>query len=1115
MTVDHESVRYEPLQAMDQPGLEVAPNTAPEKYTEPPPISSSPIPLYGEQVFRVKSVPDPQHPYTGHPQFNTLEPINRRDRICGLSKRVFIFTIVGVILLIAGAIGGAVGGVLASKNKTNSAAPPSTTPLPGTFAAVQATRSGSNGGGSITFLYQDYLSTGIYMWTQIPGVQDGNGNFINYGRLEGLKPEPRANSSIAAVQVPDDSNIFLFYIGNDGTLYDATGPSTGANWTTGSLASNTENNIKVSQGSGIAATWWGLKDGSGNYGLRVYYVEDSTNRIRELAFNSTQNPQWYITDETLEISSPTAKIAVAHLPPNGTNDLGETAHLFYQDPNGLLRHFPGYRGIWNQSYAQTIVTANLVDSSYLSASIYVNQTAGNLLRCYFLDRLSQLRILTGYGYSKILYPSFNGTGWDEFLILFGGIVNLREAHESRSDLDTTPCSIIFSALAPPIMAVRNLNGRDDKYEYVGALGQGGFGTVSKVRRTSDGVIMACKTIDCSHDPNILRFVSVEIQTWASFALSERYIANFSHDAAWIERTRTMKLYMKFYEGGDLKGVIDRCRHECQLVHPFMATYWAGEIARGIKACHDYKIIHRDIKPANVLLAMQYKFNDMLWALSNGEPLTESQISLAGEFSTWLENRPPWCHITDFGLGKLSSAAQVPEQYTVASFITGMLGTPGFMAPETVGENIRFSVKSDIYSLGCLLYNLCSSLPPPALTSSMETTSRLQIPPEYPRRLADVVSRCIDPNPDNRPNSRDVANEISEAQLDVFEDPRYELMRAKLSRAINSSRSHSPVNSLTDSDSIGIITDRVESLHVQDETFSDDLNIKLRDALFRANHGDMRIALAAGADANISALNPSQSTGVEFSQDFHLGLEKARQLSEQRGCDTSLLIFAIATGSLECTSILLANNALFKLEDQRENPLLVAAAYNQSGIVKFLVEMWNFDQDYRIPNSGYTALWVAASKAFKDVVKTLLYLKAMPFIATDDGDTPIHALCTAIALAPVSSIKDCLTLILDSAPYLVNMCNKPGNTPLHSLLLSGSAETGAAVLSVIELLVHRGADPDIENNEQKTVFEVCESRGYGTCRESIAARLNSAEPIVFATSAHLPRRNRHDGYERYL
>lgn len=96
---------------------------------------------------------------------------------------------------------------------------------------------------------------------------------------------------------------------------------------------------------------------------------------------------------------------------------------------------------------------------------------------------------------------------------------------------------------------------------------------------------------------MLRYAAREIDTWVKLG-NEKYVAQFSHDYAWNPTYQIMRMYMEYYPGGDLQGVIDSCQFNGMLVHPLMATYWAVEIARGVNACHDFGIIHRDLNPRN-------------------------------------------------------------------------------------------------------------------------------------------------------------------------------------------------------------------------------------------------------------------------------------------------------------------------------------------------------------------------------------------------------------------------------------------------------------------------------------------------------------------------------------
>jgi urea transport system substrate-binding protein len=145
-----------------------------------------------------------------------------------------------------------------------------------------------------------------------------------------------------------------------------------------------------------------------------------------------------------------------------------------------------------------------------------------------------------------------------------------------------------------------------------------------------------------------------------------------------------------------------------------------EIADGLAAAHEQGLIHRDVKPANI----------------------------------WLEAPNGRVKVLDFGLARVTGSRSHLTQ-------TGrVVGTPEYMSPEQArGEEV--DARSDLFSLGAVLYALCSGHKPfqgstvmAVLTSLAVDTPRpvRDLNPEVPPALADLVSRLLEKDPARRPAS---------------------------------------------------------------------------------------------------------------------------------------------------------------------------------------------------------------------------------------------------------------------------------------------------------------------------------------------------------------------------
>jgi hypothetical protein len=252
-------------------------------------------------------------------------------------------------------------------------------------------------------------------------------------------------------------------------------------------------------------------------------------------------------------------------------------------------------------------------------------------------------------------------------------------------------------------------GRLGHYEVLEVIGRGGMGIVlrafdEKLHRVVAIKVMAPELAATS--PPRKRFLR---EARSAAAVRHEHVV----DIHAVEEQPIPYLVMEYVCGETLQQKHER-------VGPFEVPEvlrLGQQIARGLAAAHERGLIHRDIKPSNILL----------------EKGAEERVK-----------------ITDFGLARAVADASLTQSGVIA-------GTPMYMAPEqTVGDSIDH--RADLFSLGSVLYTMCSGRPPFRATTSMATLKRVaedtprpirEIIPEVPGWLCDIIAKLQAKKPEDR------------------------------------------------------------------------------------------------------------------------------------------------------------------------------------------------------------------------------------------------------------------------------------------------------------------------------------------------------------------------------
>jgi serine/threonine-protein kinase len=262
-----------------------------------------------------------------------------------------------------------------------------------------------------------------------------------------------------------------------------------------------------------------------------------------------------------------------------------------------------------------------------------------------------------------------------------------------------------------------------KYRVDAILGHGGMGVVAQCThlQLQDRVAIKMLRPDVLGDDDAVARFTREAQ--AAAKLKSEYVAKVTDVGAFENGVPYM--VMEYLDGQDLGNLLDERR---TLPVPW-ATDLILQACEALSEAHAWGIVHRDVKPTNL-------------------------------FVTWRPDGSALVKVLDFGISKMAMGVDMHLTQTQS-----LLGTPAYMSPEQMRSARLVDARSDVWSLGTVLYEAIEGRRPFEAESFSEMVVKVSVDPPIPMRnappaLQAVIWRCLAKAPEQRyPNMAEVGRDL--------------------------------------------------------------------------------------------------------------------------------------------------------------------------------------------------------------------------------------------------------------------------------------------------------------------------------------------------------------------